>query len=104
MERIENRTFEELRQGDVASLVRTLTRKDLDLFALALGKVNSTSVEAEFAESDQFHQLAMQGTWAGTLISTILSTELPGPGTMYVDQSLHFPPSGQARRYRHRDG
>jgi hypothetical protein len=61
MERIENRTFEELRQGDVASLVRTLTRKDLELFALALGKVDSTSVQAEFAESEQFHQLAMQG-------------------------------------------
>ena len=90
MERIENRTFEELRQGDMASLVRTLTAKDLELFALAFGKVNPAPLEVRFAESDRLHQLAMQGTWAGTLISTILGTELPGPGTMYVDQSLHF--------------
>jgi acyl dehydratase len=90
LERIENRTFEEIKQGDTASQVRTLTSKDLEHFALVLGGVSPEPAEVDIAETDRFEQTAMLGTWAGTLISTVLGTELPGPDTIYVDQSLHF--------------
>jgi phosphotransacetylase/acyl dehydratase len=90
MENIENRTFDEIQLDDTATLVRTLTHKDAELFALVSGNVNPTPVDADFAKSDLFHQVVAQGMWGGALISTVLATELPGPGAVYVDQSLHF--------------
>src|ERR1039458_851227 len=90
MERIENRTFDELEPGDTASLVRTLTYKDIEVFAIMSGDVNPTHVDESFAKSDTFHNVVAHGMWGGALISTVLGTELPGPGTIYVDQSLHF--------------
>ena len=47
-------------------------------------------VDEEFAKSDMFHKVVAHGMWGGALISTVLGTQLPGPGTIYVDQSLHF--------------
>src|ERR1700690_726757 len=90
MERIENRTFDELEPGDVANLVRTLTYKDIEVFAILSGDVNPTHVDESFAKSDTFHNVVAHGMWSGALISAVLGTELPGPGTIYVDQSLHF--------------
>jgi phosphate acetyltransferase/phosphate butyryltransferase len=91
MERIENKTFDEIKLGDTASLVRTLTHKDIELFAIMSGDVNPTHLDDAFAKSDMFHKVVAHGMWSGALISTVLATQLPGPGTVYVDQSLHFP-------------
>ena len=90
MERIENRTFDELALGDTASLVRTLTHKDIEVFAIMSGDINPAHVDEDFAKSDMFHHVVAHGMWGGALFSTVLGTELPGPGTIYVDQSLHF--------------
>ena len=90
MQRIENTTFDELKLGDTASLVRTLTHKDIDLFAIMSGDINPTHVDDAYAKSDMFHKVVAHGMWSGALISTVLGTQLPGPGTVYVDQSLHF--------------
>ncbi|KIZ40246.1 MaoC/PaaZ C-terminal domain-containing protein, partial [Rhodopseudomonas palustris] len=90
MEQIENRTFDEIRVGDTASLVRTLSYQDIELFAIMSGDVNPMHVDADFAKSDQFHQVIAHGMWGGALISTLLGTQLPGPGTIYLDQSLRF--------------
>ena len=90
MERIENRTFDELKPGDTASLVRTLTYKDIEVFAIMSGDINPAHVDEEFAKSDLFHKVVAHGMWGASLISTVLGTQLPGPGTIYVDQSLHF--------------
>jgi acyl dehydratase len=51
MERIENRTFDEIKLGDTASLVRTLTHKDIELFAIMSGDVNPTHLDDAFANS-----------------------------------------------------
>ena len=91
MERIENKTFDELKLGDSASLVRTLTHKDIELFAIISGDVNPAHLDETFAKSDMFHKIVAHGMWGGALISTVLGTQLPGPGTIYLDQSLHFP-------------
>ena len=42
------------------------------------------------AKTDIFHKVIAQGMWGGALISAVLGTELPGPGTIYINQSLHF--------------
>ena len=90
MQRIENKTFSELKPGDAASLVRSLTHKDIEVFAIMSGDVNPAHVDEAFAKSDMFHKVVAHGMWGASLISAVLGTELPGPGTIYVDQSLHF--------------
>ena len=67
--------------------MRTLTQKDIDLFAVMSGDVNPACVDEAFARSDMFHKVVAHGMWGGALISTVLGTELPGPGTIYAAPS-----------------
>jgi phosphate acetyltransferase/phosphate butyryltransferase len=90
MDTIANRTFDELKVGDSASLARTLTRADIELFAVMSGDVNPAHPDDEYARSDMFHKVIAHGMWSGALISTVLGTQLPGPGTIYLGQSLRF--------------
>ena len=90
MQYIENRTYDELAPGDSAELVRTLRKEDIELFAVLSGDVNPAHVDDEFARTDAFHKVIAHGMWGGALISAVLGTELPGPGTIYLDQTLHF--------------
>jgi phosphate acetyltransferase len=87
---IENRTFDEIQVGDFAQLVRTLRPEDIHLFAVMSGDVNPTHVDPEFARSSQFREVVGHSMWGSTLISTVLGTEFPGPGTVYVSQGLNF--------------
>ncbi len=90
MQTITNRTFDEMEVGDSASLVRTFTHRDIELFAVMSGDVNPAHVDPEFAKTDIFHGIIAHGMWGAALISTVLGTELPGPGTIYLDQTLQF--------------
>ena len=90
MQFIENKTFDEIKVGDTASLTRTLRNEDITLFAIMSGDINPAHVDAEFAKTDLFHHIIAHGMWGGALISAVLGTELPGPGTIYLNQSLSF--------------
>ncbi len=90
MTSIENRTFDEIEIGDSASLERTLTEEDIELFALVSGDVNPAHLDPEYAATDIFHRVIAHGMWGGGLISAVLGTELPGPGAIYLGQSFHF--------------
>ena len=87
---IENRTFDEIQIGDSASLERRLTLQDIKLFAVMSGDVNPAHVDEDYARSSRFHEVIAHGLWGGALISTVLGTQLPGPGTIYLNQSLSF--------------
>jgi phosphotransacetylase/acyl dehydratase len=87
---IENRPLDEIAVGDFAEIVRTLTAQDIDAFAIVSGDVNPAHVDQEFAEADIFHKVIAHGMWGGALISNVLGTKLPGPGTIYLNQSLKF--------------
>ena len=87
---IENKTFDEIKVGDSAELTRTLKQNDIELFAVMSGDVNPEHVDADFAKSDTFHKVIAHGMWGGALISALLGTELPGPGTIYLNQNLRF--------------
>ncbi len=87
---IENRPLAELRIGDTATLTRSFTREDLQTFALVSGDVNPAHVDAEYAASDEFHAVVAHGMWSAALISSVLGTQLPGPGTVYAGQDLRF--------------
>lgn len=88
--RIENRTYDEIAVGDTASLTRTLTQQDIDLFAIVSGDVNPAHLDADYAATDLFHRIIAHGMWGGGLISAVLGTRLPGPGTIYLAQDLRF--------------
>ncbi|SHF44348.1 phosphate acetyltransferase/phosphate butyryltransferase [Litoreibacter ascidiaceicola] len=90
MQFIENRTFDEIKVGDSAELTRNLKAEDIELFAVMSGDVNPAHVDADFAKSDVFHKIIAHGMWGGALISAVLGTELPGPGTIYLNQNLSF--------------
>jgi phosphotransacetylase/acyl dehydratase len=90
MNDIENRTYDEIMIGETASLTHQFTQKDIDIFAAISGDVNPAHVDEEFARSDRFHKIIAHGMWSGSLISAVLGTQLPGPGTIYLNQSLNF--------------
>ncbi|MGO4910390.1 bifunctional enoyl-CoA hydratase/phosphate acetyltransferase [Pseudorhodobacter sp. W20_MBD10_FR17] len=90
MQYIENKTYDEIAVGDHAELVRTLKPQDIELFAVMSGDVNPAHVDADYARTDMFHGVIAHGMWGGALISAVLGTELPGPGTIFLDQSLKF--------------
>jgi phosphate acetyltransferase len=87
---IENRTFDEIPLGETASLTRTLSREDIELFAVMSGDVNPAHVDEEYARGGMFHKIIAHGMWGASLISTLLGTRLPGPGTIILEQALRF--------------
>ncbi|KTD42491.1 bifunctional enoyl-CoA hydratase/phosphate acetyltransferase [Legionella quateirensis] len=87
---LDNVTFDELTLGRKATLVRTLTENDINLFAAMSGDVNPAHMDPNYAQSDIFHGVVGHGMWAGALISTLLGTVLPGPGTIYLEQDIKF--------------
>jgi len=87
---IENRTFDEIRVGDSAELTRTLRLQDLELFAVMSGDAEPAGLAPDDAQPAATRKVVADGMWAGALISTVIGTELPGPGTIHVEQTLRF--------------
>ncbi len=87
---LRNRTFDDLAIGENASLVRVVGRDDIDLFATVSGDVNPAHLDPVFASTDFFGHVVAHGMWTGALVSAVLGTKLPGPGTIYLEQDLRF--------------
>ena len=87
---IENITYDELQLGQSAQLVRTLTPQDIQAFAAVSGDTNPAHLDPEYANDTRFHGVIAHGMWGGALISAVLGTRFPGPGTIYLQQDLHF--------------
>jgi phosphate acetyltransferase len=85
-----NKTYDEIHVGDFASLTRTLMPEDVKLFAVLTGDFNPPAADARYSESGMFREVMAHGMWSGSLISTVLSTQFPGPGTILIDECLHF--------------
>ncbi|QDX80588.1 enoyl-CoA hydratase [Denitratisoma sp. DHT3] len=89
-EYIENKTYDEIQVGDTASLSRVLTTEDIQMFAVISGDISPTHLDPEYAKSFAFREVVAHGMWPGVLITTTLGTQLPGPGVIFIDQSIHF--------------
>ena len=87
---LRNRTFDEIAIGDRASLTRTASTQDIALFAAVSGDMNPAHMDPHFAASDRFGHVVVHGMWTAALVSAVLGTRLPGPGTIYLGQELHF--------------
>jgi len=86
----ENLTFDELHIGQSARLLRTLTLQDIQAFAAVSGDTNPAHLSPEYANDTLFHGVIGHGMWSGALISALLGTQFPGPGTIYLEQALRF--------------
>lgn len=85
-----NIIYSELSIGQSASLVKQLTSKDIALFGYMSGDLNPAHFNREYAQNTVFKDVIAHGMWSGSLISTVLGTQLPGPGTVYLSQALRF--------------
>ena len=90
MSKLVNRPYDTLKEGDTATFEKTLTERELVLFAAVSGDVNPVHLDAEFAKTSMFGERIAHGMWSGSLISAALATTLPGPGTIYLGQDLSF--------------
>jgi len=90
MDAMENLTYDELQIGDSATYTRTLTEDELVLFAAVSGDVNPVHLDPQYASQTIFKERIAHGMWSGALISAALATIMPGPGTIYLEQSLSF--------------
>jgi 3-hydroxybutyryl-CoA dehydratase len=82
--------LEELKVGMTASYAKTVTEADVILFAGISGDNNPVHVNEEFATQTRFKGRIVHGMFSAGLISCVAGTRLPGPGAVYVDQSLRF--------------
>ncbi|WP_421992706.1 MaoC family dehydratase [Roseococcus sp.] len=82
--------FEDLSVGQTASFAKTITEADVLLFSAVSGDTNPVHINAEYAATTVFKERVAHGMLSASLISTVLGTRLPGPGSVYLNQSLKF--------------
>ena len=87
---LENHPYDAIQIGQTARMVRTLTLEDIQAFAAVSGDTNPAHLDPEYANATLFHGVIGHGMWGGALISSVLGTVFPGPGTIYLEQNLHF--------------
>lgn len=87
---IKGRTIEELNLGDTAYLTRKVTLGDIMLFAAATGDRQPIHLDELYAKKTFFGKRIAHGMLTGGFISAVLGMRLPGPGTIYLSQSLIF--------------
>lgn len=84
------KTIDELGIGDTASFSKTVSESDVYLFAGVTGDFNPAHINESYAEATFFKTRIAHGILAAGFISAVLGTQLPGPGTIYLRQSLNF--------------
>lgn len=82
--------FEDLAIGQRESLMRTVMERDVSLFADLSGDANPIHLCDRYAASTRFGQRIAHGMLTASLVSALLGTRLPGPGAVYLSQTLNF--------------
>jgi phosphate butyryltransferase len=90
VEGLRNRLWEDLKVGDEAAIEKTVTPRDLYLFAHASGNLNPMHMPQLDIDHDGISDAVAPSMWIGSLISCVLGNVLPGPGTLYRKQSFDF--------------
>jgi len=76
--------------GDKATLSKTFLAQDVAVFAEVSGDHNPVHLSEEFATRTRFGRRIVHGMLTASLISAVLGTQLPGPGSIYLSQTLQF--------------
>ena len=84
------KTIADVSAGDRAELTRAVEDDDLTAFVEAVGDYNPVHRDADYAASTPFKRPIAPGIFTAGLISAVIGTQLPGPGAIYLSQSLKF--------------
>lgn len=90
MPHLENFTYEEITTGQTASYRKIIREQDVQLFAVISGDANPVHLDEDYAATTQFEGRIAHGMLTGALVSAAIAMELPGPGSIYLGQSLRF--------------
>ena len=82
--------FEDLKVGMTSATARTVTDADIVLFAGVSGDTNPLHLNQDYAATTMFKSRIAHGMLSAAYISAVLGTKLPGPGAVYVAQTLRF--------------
>ena len=82
--------LDEIQPGMTAETAKTITEADILMFAAVSTDNNPVHINAEAAAGTMFKQRIAHGMLSAGLISAVLGTRLPGPGTIYLGQTLRF--------------
>lgn len=83
-------TMNQLEVGQQARFSKTISESDVYLFAGVTGDMNPAHLNAEYTKGTKFKERIAHGMLSASLISTVLGTELPGKGTIYLQQKVSF--------------
>jgi 3-hydroxybutyryl-CoA dehydratase len=84
------KTIDKISLGDTAEFSKTVSETDVYLYAGIVGDFNPAHLNEAYAQKTFFKTRIAHGMLTAGFISTILGTQLPGPGTIYMKQSLSF--------------
>jgi 3-hydroxybutyryl-CoA dehydratase len=82
--------FEDLRIGQTATLAKTITEADILMYSAVSMDTNPIHIDADAARQSIFGERIAHGMLSAGLISALLGTRLPGPGSIYLRQTLAF--------------
>jgi len=80
----------EIRIGETATLTKKVSDEDVRTFAEISGDRNPVHLDDEFASTTFFKKRIAHGALSGALISAVLGMVMPGPGTIYLSQTMNF--------------
>jgi 3-hydroxybutyryl-CoA dehydratase len=83
-------TIDDIAVGDVAESTHTVTTELIRAFVAASGDDNPIHSDEAFATTTRFGRVIAPGMLTGSFVSGVIGTRLPGPGTIYLSQSLRF--------------
>ena len=83
-------SIDQLSVGQRASFSKTVTESDIYLFAGVTGDINPAHVNETYASKTFFKGRIAHGMLSAGFISAVLGMQLPGPGTIYMEQNLRF--------------
>ncbi|MCX5841687.1 MAG: MaoC family dehydratase [Deltaproteobacteria bacterium] len=84
------KTIEQIKVGDTAEFSKTVSESDVYLYAGITGDLNPAHINETYAQDTFFKTRIAHGMLTAGFISRILGMQLPGPGTIYMRQSLNF--------------
>jgi acyl dehydratase len=83
-------TFDEITVGDEATYTRLITNREVEAFAAVSGDHNPLHLDPDYAATTPFGECIAHGMLTGALISAAIAMQLPGPGSVYLNQSIQF--------------
>ena len=84
------KTIKEIKQGDSAFHIKEIRDKDIEMFGAITSDYNPAHFDSEYASKTMFKKRIAHGMLVGSLFSKVFGMDLPGPGAIYINQTLKF--------------